>query len=267
METGQESNIISNFNSFAERRSILSIVFFNDKAQIAWRLPEEDVWSEVVSIPFSTQAISVEQVHRVKKFTESYQIGRNQAYIAISSKDYAIIPEELFLPNRKAEYLVKNTGLGADKIGSVLSAPCEMINSVFVFHVPTVLDHFLNNHFPGMHLLHEKQSLVAAALNMPSSKTVTINFCGNHFDLLFQDGKKLNFFNSFQLISSEDVLYYLLFVAEKLGSNIRDFNVRIFGKIPSIIDREQLLKYLPSVKNFEASDEFHSLKKLPECGL
>lgn len=269
METGLESKILENFNSFAKKRSILSIVFFSDQVLISWRLPDENVWSEVIALPFSTSNVSVDQIHRVKKYTEAYNIGQNQAYVGIASREYALVPNDLYSPAKKLDYLVKNSGINPLELGTVLSSPCEAINSVFVFHVPSVLDHFLNNHFPGMHLMHEKQSIISGVLAKPEAKGkfLAVNFSGKHFDIIVAENKKLKFFNSFQLISSEDVLYYILFVTEKLESSTRDYVIKIFGSIPDIIDKEHLLKYLPIAGDFTAEDEFFSLKKLPECGL
>ncbi|WP_170227017.1 DUF3822 family protein [Luteibaculum oceani] len=230
-------------------------------------MPEAEVWSEVISLPFNQDQVSVDQIHRVKKFTEGYRIGQNQVYIGISSRMYTIVPRELYDPAKKGEYLIKNTGAKPIELGSVITSPVQILDSYIVFNISNTLDHFLNNHFPGMVLLHEKQSLVAAALSRPESseRQMVVNFSGNHFDIIVVDQRKVKFFNSFSLMSTEDVLYYLLFVTEKLGYDVKSLKIQLFGKIPEQIDKEALLKYLPITSNVDEENEFLSLKFLPRC--
>ncbi len=265
--TGLGNNILANYRAFAEKRSILSIVFFSNTLQLAWRLPQEDVWSEVVSMPFSSQNYTTSQGKKLAELTQTLVTPNNPVHVAIASKNYAVVPDALFSPNSAALYLMRNTGLSPRDVGVVKTGHVPELGSQLVYSVPKKMQDLFGSLFPNYALHHQKQSLLYGILkaNTDKPRILNLHFCEDHFDLVVVDQKQVRFFNSFQLLSTEDVLYYILFVVEKLNRSVRDFVFKIYGEIPDAIDKNTLLKHLPLSADFKAADEFLSLKYTPFC--
>jgi hypothetical protein len=58
-----------------------------------------------------------------------------------------------------------------------------------------------------------------------------VHFTLNQIDFAIFSQKKLKYFNSFEISSEVDFLYYLLFALEQLGENPNNFKLRLVGDI------------------------------------
>ncbi|MGB0167194.1 MAG: DUF3822 family protein [Luteibaculum sp.] len=243
--TGLESKPKSNFSEFLKRRSHVSIVFFSHCAQLLAKSEEGDNWSDILRFSFLPDEISSGQKERLTSLLEAFNPEFNTCSIGVATQKSALIPRGLFQEELKNDYLVKNTGLNAQGIGLVRSNYLAELNSNIVFSVPAGLHNLLQSIGLPANYHHSLEALLPALLENPKSKsTLAINFCGSYFDLLVLDAGSVKFVNSFNAISSEDILYYILYVVEKLGKSIRDFNIELYGEFPDMLDKELLVNHL-----------------------
>jgi len=71
---------------------------------------------------------------------------------------------------------------------------------------------------------------------------------GTQFEIVVVENKKLILYNSYQYLTKEDLVYYILFVAEQLKQNPEDFDLELFGEIEPYSEIYALIyKYVRNV--------------------
>ncbi len=89
---------------------------------------------------------------------------------------------------------------------------------------------------------HPVSILAEEALGQRDGVVVSIQFSGNHFDILATEGQSLKLHNSFSYRSDEDLLYFILFIFDKLGLEQAETPVLLSGNIDKFKDTPAFLK-------------------------
>ncbi|MDQ3046168.1 MAG: DUF3822 family protein, partial [Bacteroidota bacterium] len=111
------------------------------------------------------------------------------------------------------------------------------------------------------------ESLLRQNKNQQAKKLI-IHVQPSHFEILVIEGKKLLFYNTFNHHTSEDLLYYLLFVCEQLQINPEKISLTVLGELEKNTGLYLLLqKYIRNISLGERSDtaDFsYQLQTLPK---
>ena len=97
---------------------------------------------------------------------------------------------------------------------------------------------------------------------------MNIQFFGRHFDILVTEDQKLKLHNSFTYRSEEDMLYFILFVFDKLGLDQAGTPVFLSGSIdkfsgqPSFLRRYfKKLSFRPAPSGFQYPPAFDKIQE------
>ena len=115
---------------------------------------------------------------------------------------------------------------------------------------------------------HPVTMLSEEALGRSGGPSVNIQFFGRHFDILVSEGQALKLHNSFTYRSEEDLLYFILFVFDKLGLDQEGTPVFLSGSIdkfsgqPSFLRRYfKKLSFQPAPSGFQYPPAFDRIQE------
>jgi hypothetical protein len=90
-----------------------------------------------------------------------------------------------------------------------------------------------------------------------AGKAAHVHFSSGHFDIAVTDEQKLLFHNNFMYRSDEDLLYFILFVFDKLGLDQGSTPLMLSGDFDKFSERPSMLKrYFRNLKFRSAPAEF-----------
>ncbi|WP_165864976.1 DUF3822 family protein [Rufibacter latericius] len=163
-----------------------------------------------------------------------------QVRIGIKNQQFTLIPEALFDLNAREEYLKLNAVVDTEqeRIHHHEHPRLELIN---VFTVPASLQAWTEPQFQSspVEFVHQTSALMEGTLHMAERSTrphLFIYVDKNYVTLVVLQGLKLEFCNSFFFTSSEDFIYYVLFVLQEKKMNPDQDPVTVWGEL--LLDSE-----------------------------
>lgn len=210
-----------------------------------------------------------QSIHNSEAFSESIQQlikednllsrsarAKNVKLMWVGNKS-TIIPNALFDPLNKENYLKFNHTLAADEIAAVDNL--KMSDAKNIYALPSGVEKTLKNVFRNISLHHYSTPLIENLLSKyknESTKKMVVHVQVDHFEIIVTEGKTLLFYNTFSYQTSEDFIYYVLFVAEQLKLNPEQMDLTLIGEI----DKDSALylmlyKYVRNVKFGERTND------------
>ncbi|MRI00299.1 DUF3822 family protein [Kriegella sp. EG-1] len=183
-----------------------------------------------------------------KKFADIIVIHRNNLF--------SIVPKSLFDENELANYLKFNTKILAnDHVVFDELENFEMCN----VYVPFVnINNYIFELFGSFIYKHSATVMVESLMNNYSgSKNTTcfVHITETQMELTIMEHKKLLLYNSYEYVTKEDFMYYLLFTLEQLKMDTEKVVLKLFGAIQKNDDIYNLCsQYVKDVSLFNPSD-------------
>ena len=159
--------------------------------------------------------------------------------ITLLESDFTLVPDAFYRRENAKEILEFSTGK------SEKTVLADSFNGMKLLYAPSSeLQYLLEKEFKNS--IIKSSGIVAIELffTNPSlkQKDVWINFHDGSIELLAKKGKKLIFYNLFTYENPEEVLYYLLFMAEQFDLDPEKFKLVISGNILVNSDHHTLIK-------------------------
>lgn len=153
--------------------------------------------------------------------------------IAIHSNTlYSLVPKPFFDSEHLANYIKYNVRiLSTDHLESDSLSGLE-IQNVYVPY--TNINNYLFDLFGEFEFKHAVSVLLETLNKIHGNNSDTIGYVHlalNQIDFAIFCQKKLKYFNSFEITSETDFLYYILFALEQLEENPKEFKLRLVGDI------------------------------------
>jgi hypothetical protein len=175
------------------------------------------------------------------------------------------VPQPLFNKNNLAHYLqytvkvLENDYISYDELNN-----SEIIN----VYIPFVnINNFLLDTYETFVYKHSATVLIENLLNQ--YKNLEGHFCfvnvtGQHFEIVVIKNKKLELFNSFNFITKEDFIYYILFTAEQLNLNPEEFELILMGDIEKESELYAVVyQYIRNIKFYASNNNALQLNEIP----
>ncbi|MFY0714469.1 DUF3822 family protein [Seonamhaeicola sp. NFXS20] len=143
-----------------------------------------------------------------------------------------LVPKPLFNEDALADYLKFNSKiLKSDYItyDNVL-----LSDSVCVYIPYININNYLIDKFGAFTFKHISTVLIESILQLEKNAEVTkvyVNVSASHLEIIVVEKAKLIFYNTFEYITKEDFIYYILYTAEQLNLNPEVFNLVFIGDI------------------------------------
>ncbi len=173
---------------------------------------------------YAEQLIASVQKENIKLFSTIRLI--------FSNKSFTLIPNELYNENRISDYLEFNGVLLANDIESKL---IKDLNIRFLYSYLEPLETQIKNAFPEkeVKLLHSGYSLINQLLQFSPEIDFFVWFNFSSIEILYFNTKQLILYNFFEAESKEDILYYILFVAQQLEIDVNEKHLYLLGNTTS----------------------------------
>jgi len=144
----------------------------------------------------------------------------------------SIVPKPLFKKDYMADYLKFNSKiLKTDYI----TYDAVLANDSINVYIPYVnINNYIYDRFGAFEFKHYSTILIETILALEkhsSSLKMYANVCESHFEIIIVENNKLKLYNTFEYISKEDFIYYILFTAEQLQLNPEEFQLILIGNI------------------------------------
>ncbi len=185
--------------------------------------------------------------------SENMEITR----VLAESQGATLVPEPLLDNDHLEAYLDFNLPLNNDL--QILENKLYNLGGSCIFTL--LKSHYLtlNNQFNAPQVLHLSSSLIEGLLirykNQSHDNMVFVNIRDKHEDIIIFNGGTLLFFNSFEYHTKEDLLYYILFVADQLHLNPEKFKLVLSGRISEPSETHSFLfKYIRHISFLEQAE-------------
>jgi hypothetical protein len=112
----------------------------------------------------------------------------------------------------------------------------------------------------NIQFFHQATPFIDAIISIdnPVGKLAGINFTEGQFDIIVTENKKLLYHNNFKYRSDEDLLYFVLFVFDKMGLDQETTPVLLSGDIDKFSEQPSMLKrYIRKLSFQRAPGNFH----------
>jgi hypothetical protein len=217
----------------------------------------------------SIESLSFEKVKRVNDFcvwlkeyhSENSWLKQefNQVQILYESDKSTLIPGPLFEESEKENYSRFNFNIPDGHL--VLHDQISILDAFHLYTVPQQIVNTVKELFPTSGLFCQSSALIESLLilnkNRPASKRSFANVRNSNVDIVITDGRKLLYYNAFPYRTTEDFIYYIMFVYEQLQLNPEEIELVLSG----FIDRDSKLfdityKYIRNVNFQHYTDSF-----------
>jgi len=191
--------------------------------------------------------------------------AKNVTLIWVNNKN-TFIPNVLFDAGNKENYLKFNHTLEEDE--TVVIDNLKMLDAKNLYALPACLDITLKSLYKSISIHHYSSSLVENLLSKhknDSEKKLFVHVQADHLEVIVTEGKNLIFYNTFNYQTSEDFVYYVLFVTEQLKLNPEKTELTLLGEVEkdSAIYLT-LYKYVRTIRFGERSEDFEYSYKLDQ---
>lgn len=186
--------------------------------------------------------------------------------ITIASKDtqFTLVPESLFEKEYVKEYLSLTTPSKEDTIQDYLYFKHQQTDAINIFSIDRALKVWFESRYPArpVKFIHHTASMIEGLMiqhnqeELPASVYIQVE---QYFlTIVVKRGKQLVFCNSFSFNSSEDFVYFVLFVFDQLQLNPETVPVKIWGEITP--DSETFSKLYRYIRFINFGDKPESLR-------
>jgi Protein of unknown function (DUF3822) len=161
----------------------------------------------------------------------------------------ALVPKPLLNEDYLADYLKFNSKIL--RTDFIIYDNILANDSVNVY-VPYVnINNYLYDRFGAFEFKHFStiiiENILALEKNAVSAK-MYVHVSHNHFEIIVLENNKLKLYNTFDYLTNEDFIYYILFTAEQLQLNPEEFPLVLLGHIAKDHDLYDIAyKYIRNV--------------------
>ena len=204
----------------------------------------------------------------IKKFLKTYSKNSNSPdliKLIYYNNQSSLVPKELFDEKNSLNYLKYNNKINFDDFAANDSLINDEIINVYIPYVK--INNYIFEKFNSFKYYHYSTLLIEEfrkRINSSFNELVFLNINDKFIDLIYFKKNKLNFYNSFNYKSNEDILYYLLFSLDQLSLDKEKKLISCYGKITLDSELYELLySYIKNIEiqesKFSDNDEYNNL--------
>ncbi len=161
-----------------------------------------------------------------------------------------LIPQPLFREDQRKLYLEFNQPFQENC--RVVFDSLKNNQAANIYYLPNAVIEKVKDLWPNAKLLHMSTSLIESLSinfkNKADAKTLFVNLRNGCFDLVYFKENKLHYYNSFDFLTKEDFIYFLLISIDQLGLNPENVNLIISGNINKTDDAYDMIHQY--IKNY-----------------
>jgi hypothetical protein len=164
----------------------------------------------------------------------------------------SLIPEALFNEEEKASIYDFNVANGPYPAAELKHDLLKSLNAYSIYHLPGPIGDLIKKYFPDAGLYHHSTAIIQSVflnyMNKDTANILFVNTGSSRLDILQINGRRLEYYNSFNYNTAEDYMYYLIFVVEQLKLNPENVEVVMLGEVEKHSSLSDLMhKYIRNI--------------------
>ena len=246
LETGNEIQTTENTagavqlidKAFSVRSSkdfILYIFFDHTHLTCTALHPEQKTFRTLHSFPFDPQRNSYVLTKKLKSLFEDesiLQLKYKEVVIAHGDERFTLVPEHLFDDKASLQYLELNhTISGQDNIQI---DTLKHLAAKRIYAVPNDMEDLLKGYFPDARLMHSSTPLCTAISKQnefEEADQIYVHVQSEFIEIMLFRNKDMKYDNRFRYRSTSDLIYFVLFVYERLSLNPSKVQLTFIGNV------------------------------------
>lgn len=155
--------------------------------------------------------------------------------LCIKNQNFTFIPNSLFDKNKIVDYISFSSYFDEEKENAVMYKHLST-DAVNIFSYPKSIESFLQKKYPKIKFetTHQTSAFIEGVIRdnkFDKGKNMFLNVDYDHIVITVIENKNLFYCNRFSFTSSEDFIYYIMFIYNELGLNPEEVKLNIFGEI------------------------------------
>ncbi len=146
----------------------------------------------------------------------------------------SIVPKPLFNVENLADYLKFNAKILKTDYIAYDELKTNDSNNVYVPYVN--INNYIYSKYGEFVYKHLSSVFIEEVLKLEKNATkakMYVNVADTHFEMVVVENGNLKLYNTFEYVTKEDFIYYILFTSEQLGMNPENFELIFTGDIDS----------------------------------
>jgi len=200
----------------------------------------------------------LEKVKSIYKDNSLLNMEFTQVKVLHINSISTLVPTALFDDDNLRSYLEFNHKLLENEYLTY-----DIVNSGEIANIYspfTIVNNFLFDKHGEFTFKHFSSVLIDNFIEQSSSSQefkMFVHVQNNQFEIVVVENKKLILYNSYLYETKEDLVYYILFVAEQLKQNPEDFDLELYGSIEPYSEIYALIyKYVRNVYFGKRSEKY-----------
>ncbi|TWO33114.1 DUF3822 family protein [Seonamhaeicola sediminis] len=174
----------------------------------------------------------LDQLKGIFNSEHALQTNFSKVHVIHDNDLSTLVPKSLFNDVALADYLKFNSKILKSDF---ITYDHIALNDSICVYVPYInINNYLYDKYGEFTFMHISCILIESILQLEKNSESTkfyVNVSLNHIELIIVDKSKLLFYNTFEYVTKEDFIYYILFTAEQLNLNPEVFNLVFIGDI------------------------------------
>lgn len=190
---------------------------------------------DLISVNFETKQSPQALLDHIEHAFNTHKILQNpflKVQVIHSNNMQSLVPAALFEEASLSDYLKYNTKIFKSDF---ITYDVIQNEDIMVVYIPFVnINNFIFDRFGSFEYKHSATVLIDRILQLQKNLTephMFVNVESKKFDIVVTNNNHLLLYNSFDYITTEDFIYYILFTAEQLNLNPENFKCVFLGSI------------------------------------
>lgn len=198
-------------------------------------------------------------IGKILNHRASFAFPYQKVLLLYQNRYSTLVPQPLFKEDNKHLYLGFNQPFVENN--RIVFDTLKNTNAVNVYYIPNMVVEKVKDFWPNIQIYHFSTSLIETLTitqkNKSANDVLFVNVRDNCFDIVHFSDNKLNYHNTFEFITKEDFIYFLLITIDHLGLNPEGSNLVISGNINKTDDIYSMInQYIKNFSFIEKNNNF-----------
>lgn len=245
-----------------EKKLLLTLSLFQDEMEMAITdASDNSVYTSCSYISNQAKFTQNEQIFFLNDFIHRYHLHQydfQKIYIILSTPHFTLCPSEFYISEKKELLLNYVHPIQMEEL-----AFADSFESVKILYtIDKSIHQNLLQVFPSAHIVHSATAMMNIFFYHPLlvHSKIWIHIHPNYIEVMAKDNRQLLMYNTFDIQTSVDILYYILFCIQQLNYSYKETDVFLSGNISAQHTVLRLLsKYVHSVQIVHHHPKLHIL--------
>ena len=180
--------------------------------------------------------------------------------ILVPSIQSTLVPSAIYQEEEKDTWLTFTNNVEKEK-QTIVSTKIKLADAIHLFKIENGIKELMEKQFQDPRFIHPHSPIIESNLSTNltdgDNKLLFLNIESNYVDILVFGNNNLQLCNTFSIKSSNDFIYFTLFVFEQMKLSTSNVSVIVSGRHPNFEEMlNHLRKYIKNVQSAKLPHQF-----------